>query len=281
MAMYFKGKKVAPIVLTSKPDMLQSRVDETKSCAYLFYRYSGTNPDIAKDLNTANVTDMQYMFCDCSKLKTTINVSNLNTGNVNSMMMMFANDYIETLDLSNFDTINNTSLYGTFQNNNSLKTIIISPAFSTENVTNMSYIFMNCSSMSSIDLSNFNTVNVTNMTALFKGCGSLASLDLSSFNTSNVTNMEDMFNSCMKITSLDLSNFNTSNLTRTYGMFSYCTKLQYLDISNFDFTKVTSYTNMFNNVPADCEILVKDETAKEWITSKFTNLTNVKVKGAS
>jgi hypothetical protein len=35
---------------------------------------------------------------------------------------------------------------------------------------------------------------------------------------------------------------------------------------------------MFSNVPTDCLIYVKDETAKSWITGKFTTLTNVQVK---
>ena len=45
---------------------------------------------------------------------------------------------------------------------------------------------------------------------------------------------------------------------------------------NFDFTNVASYSTMFYNVPTDCLIIVKDDTAKTWITSKFTTLTNVK-----
>jgi len=31
-----------------------------------------------------------------------------------------------------------------------------------------------------------------------------------------------------------------------------------------------------NGVPDNCLIIVKDETAKQWITSKFSRLTNVK-----
>ena len=53
-------------------------------------------------------------------------------------------------------------------------------------------------------------------------------------------------------------------------------------LRNFDFANVgTSYNNMFGSsatsgVPNDCEIIVKDDTAKTWITGKFTRLTNVK-----
>ena len=106
-------------------------------------------------------------------------------------------------------------------------------------------------------------------------------LDLSWLRTDKITSMKSMFSGCSSLTSLDLSNFNTSNITNMEYMFQDCYKLTSLDLSSFDFTNVTSYNNMFNGVPANCEILVKDETAKTWITSKFSNLTNVKVKGGN
>lgn len=62
------------------------------------------------------------------------------------------------------------------------------------------------------------------------------------------------------------------------GMFNGCSSLTLLDISNFDFTNVTLYNDMFFNVPADCLIYVKDQAAYEWVTSKFTTLTNVQIK---
>lgn len=101
-------------------------------------------------------------------------------------------------------------------------------------------------------------------------------LDVSGIDTSIATNLCGMFYGNSLITSLDLRHFNTDNVTDMEEMFCRCTSLQFLDIRNFNFTKVTRYSNMFYYVPNDCLIIVKDETAKTWITSKFTNLTNVK-----
>ena len=129
---------------------------------------------------------------------------------------------------------------------------------------------------SNIDTRGLNTSAVTNMARMFDNCSSLTSLDLSNFNTSKVTNMSNMFCNCYSLTSLDLSNFDTSKVTDMEGMFYYCSKLTNLDIRNFDFTNVTSYSNTFRRIPANCLIIVKDDTAKTWITSKFTYLTNVK-----
>ena len=119
------------------------------------------------------------------------------------------------------------------------------------------------------------------MSYMFTDCNSLTSLDVSSFNTSKVTTMSYMFQYCRNLMTLDLSNFNTGNLKYMTYMFNGCKSLTHLDMRNFDFTKVTSYSNMFGSsgaygVPNNCEIIVKDDTAKTWITSKFSRLTNVK-----
>ena len=151
----------------------------------------------------------------------------------------------------------------------------------TSNVINMNGIFTRCSSLIRLDLSNFDTSKVEDMNSMFSYCTKLTSLNLGNFDTSSVTRMNDMFDGCNGITSLDLSSFNTSGVTYMVAMFNSCTSLTNLDISNFTFNNVTNYTNMFQNVPADCEILVKSQTEKDWITSKFSNLTNVKIKGAS
>ena len=109
----------------------------------------------------------------------------------------------------------------------------------------MSFMFYNCYSLTSLDLSNFNTANVTDMGTMFYNCYSLTSLDLSSFNTSNVTDMSDMFSRCTSLTSLDLSSFNTANVTDMYRMFNGSSSLTTtINIMNAD---VKNYSYMFSN----------------------------------
>ena len=76
-----------------------------------------------------------------------------------------------------------------------------------KNYTDLSDMFKNCSSLTSINLSNFNTNNVTNMYGMFYGCRSLTTINLSNFNTNNVTNMNCMFLGCSSLTSINLSNY--------------------------------------------------------------------------
>lgn len=69
-------------------------------------------------------------------------------------------------------------------------------SFDTSNVTNMSRMFSNCQSITSLDLSCFNTSKVTNMTRMFDGCKNLVYLDLSYFHASSATNTTSMFKNC-------------------------------------------------------------------------------------
>ena len=85
-----------------------------------------------------------------------------------------------------------------------------------KNITNMSYMFSGCESLSYLpDISKFNTQNVTKMTEMFYGCVSLSSLpDISKWNTQSVTDMESMFSNCNSLSSLpDISKWNTQNVT--------------------------------------------------------------------
>ena len=64
-------------------------------------------------------------------------------------------------------------------------------------LTNLSYMFLTCHTLKSIDFSSFVTTKAINMNNMFAGCSALESLDLSSFNTTNVTNMSGMFSGCL------------------------------------------------------------------------------------
>ena len=72
----------------------------------------------------------------------------------------------------------------------------------TSNLTDMKWMFYDCSGLTSLDLRNFNTSNVTDMGSMFSGCERLTSLDLSGWNMSNVTSMYNMFRGCTSLTSI-------------------------------------------------------------------------------
>lgn len=185
---------------------------------------------------------------------------------------------VKKLDLSKWNTSNVTNMYGTFNRAQNLTELNLDN-WDTGKVTDMRSMF-SATKVASLDLSHFNTSNVTDMGYMFQSCGALTNLNLANWNTKKVTNMTTMFKHCTVIEELDLSSFDTSNVTNMQEMFFCCYKLAKLDIRNFDFSKVTNYTKAFGgdstSFPADCLVIVKDATAKSWITSKFTWLTNVK-----
>ncbi len=141
----------------------------------------------------------------------------------------------------------------------------------TSNVVNMESMFSNCSSLTTLDLSSFDTSNVTNMSQMFLGCRNLTTLDLSNFNTINVTDMRSMFSYCGNLTSLDIGNFDTSNVTDMICMFQNCSSLTTLDISNFDISVEASTSAMFDSMPDNAIIKVKDKITQDWILALSSN----------
>ena len=115
----------------------------------------------------------------------------------------------------------------------------------TSKLIDMSFMFYNCSGLTSLDVSSFNTSNILSMAGTFCGCSGLATLNVSNFDTSNVIMTASMFAFCSSLTSLDVSNFNTSNVTEMSGMFGGCSGLTSLDLSKWDTSKVTGMVSMF------------------------------------
>ena len=110
---------------------------------------------------------------------------------------------------------------------NSLTAINGMEYLNTEMVTEMDYMFANCSALASIDLSHFRAKSLTTMTAMFNGCSLLTSLDLSGFFTFNVTNMNRLFAGCTNLKTIYVNKYDwsTESVTAGDGVFENCTSL--------------------------------------------------------
>ena len=228
------------------------------------------------DLDTSNITQMSSMFYNCSS-QDTLNangaINNFSLDKVQTTSNMFYNSTLRNIDWSGKSAPNLTTMLSMHSNNLSLVTANYSN-LDAPKLTNIGYMFEKDSYLTTANLSNINAP-LSSISSLFFGCKKLETINLENINTSEVLNMDSVFFNNTSLLTLDLSSFDTSKVTSMKSMFSNCASLRNLDIRNFDFTNVTSYTSMFYNVPDNCKIIVKDDTAKEWITSKFTNLTNV------
>ena len=234
-------------------------------------------------LNTANVTDMSWMFANCAKL-TDLDVSKFNTDKVTNMATMFYGcGNLTSLDVSKFNTANVTDMSWMFGNCSSLTNLDVSK-FNTDKVTSMAAMFSGCENLTSLDVSKFNTANVTDMSWMFGNCAKLANLDVSGFITDKVTSMAVMFSGCENLTNLDVSKFNTTDVTDMSWMFRNCVKLANLDVSGFITDKVTSMAVMFSG----CENLTNldvskfnttDVTDMSWMFGNCVKLANLDVSG--
>lgn len=169
----------------SVKDFLTSRNGQ-----YLFYNFTTLTNDqlnsIIKFDDTENVTNVYYMFHNCTSLTT---IPLLDTSNVTIMGFMFSGCY-------------------------KLTTI---PLLDTSNVTNMNSMFSGCSALTTIPL--LDTSKVTKISGMFDGCTNLTTIPL--LNTSNVTNMSFMFSECKKLTKIDISKLADSNNDRfAYNCYS-------------------------------------------------------------
>ncbi|MCR4890627.1 MAG: DUF285 domain-containing protein, partial [Lachnospiraceae bacterium] len=246
-----------------------------------------TNLVIVKDierLNTSRVTDMQYMFDNCSSdAFVTLDVSHFDTAKVENMSHLFnycnrplefdvsnwntakvtKMDYlfacpnnkprVTTLDLSSWETSNVTTMERMFSGRTSLKTLLVDDEkFDSSNVTSMSYMFQGLYSCTREDFGFLETGSVTNMSGMFNyyawGSGA-TQLDLHHFDTSNVTNMSNMFLNAKRLTSLNVSGWDVRKVTSMYQMFA-CTYEGFpsfrMSLTNLDLTgwQVRDVTNM-------------------------------------
>lgn len=150
-----------------------------------------------------------------------------------------------------------TDLSGIFENCTSLTTV---PSFDANRATDMNKMFYNCESLQTV--SQINTPNVTNMNQMFYYCASLTTVP--AFNTANVNNMGGMFINCTSLTTVPA--FNTANVNFMDNMFNYCASLT--TVPQFDTSNVIDTHNMF----VGCSSL---QAVPEFDTSNVTDMTNM------
>ena len=141
---------------------------------------------------------------------------------------MFIKDSGNNILLSkNFQTLPDKIII----NSEVVESKIISYEFSTSNniiqliwenqLIDCSYMFSECSNITSLDFSNFDSSKCGDMTKMFYKCSKLEYLNISNLDTSSVTNMNNMFFGCEKLTSIDLSNFDTSKVVNMDCLFVF------------------------------------------------------------
>jgi surface protein len=78
----------------------------------------------------------------------------------------------------------------------------------------MRYIFADCSSLETLDLSNFKTSKLNNINNMFSNCTSLKDLNLSNFNISSDIDNRCIFYNCSSLNLIEVSDDTLINLIK-------------------------------------------------------------------
>ena len=122
------------------------------------------------------------------------------------------------------------------------------------NLATCSDLFLDCTSIISIDLSHFDCSEVTNCYQMFSGCSSIKKIEFGNLDFSLVTDFRYMFNNCYELAELNISNFNTKNAIYFNYMFNGCKKLKKVDISKFNTSSCQQIDYMFNGCESILEV---------------------------
>ena len=303
-----------------KLDMSSFNTENVQTMNVMFNTMESLEKIYVNNFDTVSLTNINAIFGNCINLKeiemNNWNISKItaggvfmNTPNLKKVSMKnwkignvspsFGWDWsgtssgIEQIDVSGWNLKNTTSLYALFSGLNKLQEVNGLETWDTSNITNMSYMFNSCNSLSSIDLSNFNTENVTSISSLFNNCSAITSLDLSNFNTARVIDMGTLFYNCSSLEKLYLDNWNFLSVTNSGGMITnvplvelsaknwvipnnfifaekiYLTsdKLDFIDVTNWDLHEVNNTNLMFMNISAK-----RLKGLDTWDTSNITNM---------
>lgn len=168
-----------------------------------------------------------------------------------------------------------------------VETVVFDQSY-TDNVlpTSCAFWFSNFENLKEIqNLDKLNTSQVTNMYGMFMNCSSLETIDISTFSTASLekddkeetSGIKYMFYGCKKLKSITLYNPETpsvhftpnSYITSLSGIFSDCNALETIDLSYFDIgTNITDMSQMFYNCYNLTTILVDQN---KWKNNNGTN----------
>lgn len=237
-------------------------LDENKDNLYELY--------IGQDNKVVLGPDASHMFQNYNN-SATIDVSNLDTSNVTSMDYMFRNATVTNIiGLNKFDTSKVVGMNMTFAGMKNITNIDLS-SFDTHNVQGFYRTFQGVEKVETLDVSSFNTSNAITMEGMFYYMSNLKNIiGLENFDTANVENMLGMFSACFSIEELNLNSFVIKENAYIRQMFSGMKNLKNLYIKSMDFSvNIENYSDFFNNCNIE-NIYVKDEAAKTWIEARLT-----------
>lgn len=238
---------------------------------------TGKSSIILSNDDPYNVTNDQYLI---KRLIKEIDLTDVNF-NARSLDNMFS--YFESLEKiiwpSSFDVSDSDSISTMFRDCKSLKTIDLSSWKGLSSISNCSYAFFGCESLTEAIIKN---INANNTEYMFNNCKSLLSLDMSSW-SDGIRSTSYMFWGCESLKSLKIYPLNLDECSSMYNMFYNCTSLTDVDwgiqwasnsnITNFDISyspiSRDSILDLFNQLASKTgnPTLKISSTTESYVTS--------------
>ena len=254
------GKFLSKVTVGAAPG--GEELQDIATAQYLFYGGTGLENVAAILPHVKKPRDVYYMFgypgtnftstyTDGWKNVDTLDFSNMDTSEVNSMKGMFNGVPFNegfVLDLSSFDTskvLDMSSMFvgrltGTFW------TLVVGDLFKTSAVQTMESMFYMSDCGNAIDVAKtFNMQKVSSVSSMFAACKSVSGdVCFENWETPVLENMNNMFDGASNMQSFDFAGI-TGRVKFTREVFSRCTKLETVNMSMFDTSYVQNMYNMF------------------------------------
>jgi surface protein len=237
------------------------RTNNGTNMAGLFSYCTAPELDLS-NLDVSKVTNMKYMFSNCSS---SVNIDGWDTSNVTDMKYMFYR-FFGSIDVSKLDASKVTNAEYMFSTTNTDKIILTGMSFPS--AKSLSRMFDSATG-TTLDLSSWDISNITDMSYMFSGV-THKRIDLTGWNTNKVTSMGYMFNVYSSyFQELIMPDWDMTNVTSSNNFFntssSYNKNLMLIDLSRSNdatITKIASYLPTRTSA-APGTVLVPANTSQE------------------
>lgn len=188
------------------------------------------------------LTDASYMFANA-------------TFKSSSSMTTDYNYNLTSVDISDVDFSMITKADGMFYKCKKLTEINGLNSLSSAKLTTASYMFSECNSLSSVDLSFLNTEKLIDISSIFSKCSNLISvkMPLNKINSTISGSGYGMFDSCGNLEEIQWINFNYKSNNYSYTDFIGCNKLS---IVNGYFEGINYNINLRNSPLTNASAMV-------------------------
>ena len=144
----------------------------------------------------------QEMFRGCGKLKS-VDLETLSLGSLGNMQEMFRD--CGSLEAIRASFPKGANYIRMFKGCVSLRTAEVGGGREATSGIMPYSMFEDCSSLTSVDLSDFDTSKCTNFSGMFRNCSSMEEIGLRSMDLGNAVTLDSMFEGCSSLRSADLS----------------------------------------------------------------------------